>query len=159
MNPKDLKEEKHLIFEVARVDRYGRRLIKKLIDKQKRKMHVNKSRTKNRWIKLTYYPPITNQLTQALRSADIEPAFVSGNKIKHRFCNNKDKIEECRKSGVYRMKSESCDDGYSAVKARGNVHKCDVRDKTQENAIALHYDQNEMLTLFAKQITLLIIES
>lgn len=68
---------------------YGEKLIKRLIRKQKRKLFV-KNLTKLRpevevekkWMKVTYFPQVTNKLTSVLRSQAIEPAFSSANKIK-----------------------------------------------------------------------------
>ena len=82
-----------------------------------------------------------------LKSAEIESAFASGNKIKDRLCNNKDKIEESQKSGIYRVKCESCNHIYvgqsrRAVRTRWKEHVSDVKNKNLNNAVALHYNQN-----------------
>lgn len=152
---------------IARVNGYSKSLIQNLINKHKRKMHVADLTTlepiadKKVRMKLTYYPPITNKLTEVLRSADIEPAFASVNKIKDRLCNNKDRIEKSHKSGIYQIKCESCDDLYvgqcrRAVYKRWKEHNCDVRNMNLENAVALHYDQNKTHKFNAEKCSKLI---
>lgn len=93
MNKEDYKEEENMILEIAMVNGYGEKLIRRLIRKQKRKNRVRNLTTlrpenerNNVRMKLTYYPPITKKLTKVLKSEGVEPAFASSNKIKSRLC-------------------------------------------------------------------------
>ena len=73
---------------------------------------------------------------------------ATSNKVKDRLCNNKDKVKNCNKSGIYRLKCQSCNKIYvgqssRAVKVRWKEHFRDVKNKNLENAVALHYSNNE----------------
>lgn len=66
-------------------------------------------------------------------SVRITPAHSSQNKLKNRLDNNKDKLADLDKSGIYKMKCETCGKFYIGETCRPCHKRCDEHMKAIED--------------------------
>jgi hypothetical protein len=79
---------------------------------------------------------------------NIAPAFSSENKIKSRLCSNKDRIDEEMRSGIYKVKCETCSFVYIGQTSRPkcvrcNDHKTALEKEDPNSAVAKHFMNNK----------------
>lgn len=125
------KEEKY-IFDVARVNGYADCLIQTLIDKHERSKSLHDQTTllhlesgeKRKYMKVTYYPPITDKMAEILNSVNVALGFSSVNKIGNRLCCNKDQVDKKKRSGIYKLLCDLSLDGYIGQSSRPYCVRC-----------------------------------
>lgn len=98
-------------------------------------------------MKLTYYPPLTNKIKDVLKSVNIATAYASDNKIKNSLCNNKDKVKDIDKSGIYKMKCEICLKFYviqtsRSCQCRWEEHMKAIEKEDLRSSVAQHIFDN-----------------
>ncbi len=138
------KEEEERIFHIAKVNGfgYGKSLIDDIIRKQKRSLFIKTKTTLKRikekpvaWMRLLYYPPLTNKIKNVLKSVNISLAYTSDNKKKS------------DKPGIYKMFCDTCKSFYVGQTCRPchirwGEHMKAIEDEDQRSGVAKHIIDN-----------------
>lgn len=111
----DLEKELNYIKYIAEVNGFSRNIISKLIAKKEQKIAFNKiypvlKNHTEKYISLTYFGKITEQIANSLRNVKI--AFKQPSKLSNLIFNAKDKPESQKLAGVYRLECQDCDAFY-----------------------------------------------
>lgn len=154
MSEIDKKEEEEKIFHIAKVNGYGKSLIEDIIRKQKRSLFIKTRTTLKRiktkpvaWMRLSYFPPLTDKIKNILKSVNISTAYASDRKIRNVLCNNKDKTDKINKPGIYKMFCEVCKCFYVGQTCRPchirwGEHMKAIDDGDERSAVAKHIIDN-----------------
>lgn len=154
MNEAAFKKEEEYIFESARMNGYDREAIKKVQMKhQKRKSEPkttlmreggNREGFGDRLLMLNYFPPLTDEIQKIAKGAGINFVYKSQGSLGDFLINLKDKRPENSKSGIYRIKCDTCELEYHGQCKRIVQRRWDEHDRAfrlnhpNNSAVAAH---------------------
>lgn len=151
------KREYEYIKNVADVNGYSEKMVDDIIKshakKAKRKnmsTHFDVSNNENKKVRVSmcYAPIITNKLKPIFNEHDMLIVYKNNNKLSDLLGSTKDKRENLKQSGIYRIKCSDCDKVYigqtkRTVEARFKEHLASIKKKeTYRSAFAAHAVEN-----------------
>lgn len=151
----ELKKETQKIYQIAKINGYGRKIIDNIIRKHTKAKLLKETTTLepinkklHTKFKVTHFPFWTNKFKRIFRKVRRQIIPSSANKIKNFLCNNKDPIPKHEKSGIYQIKCKTCSKSYIGqsrrkVKIRWKEHLRHIRyNESEKSAVALHFLEN-----------------
>lgn len=120
LNVKDFMDELKYIKMVANVNGFHESLVDQLVEKHSKKIRKqnlstffkNSTESDRIWGCFNYAAPLANQLKGIYKKYKVDLVFASENKLKSLLLSTKDKIETLKKSGIYEIKCNVCNNIY-----------------------------------------------
>lgn len=149
------KELDH-IYGVARKNGYLRQTIDRLLRKKEMRAHnrrlttlrSQRERNLSKSVIATYHPRVNQNLTSALRSSNFQLMNKAHNKLSDMLGNTKDKLDNMKKSGIYKINCDNCDHFYigqtiRSIEVRFKEHLKKFEKRHYDgSAVALHMHFN-----------------
>lgn len=114
----DYQKELSIIYQIAITNGYSKQLIDKIIVRKRTSM-VNRllyavppERTQKVRSSIAYVGPVSDKISRTLRRSEVNVAFRTGNSLKRNLCNQKEKLDRHRQSGVYKITCPECNSVY-----------------------------------------------
>ncbi len=112
--------ELKFIIQTAEINGYKKLTIEKLLKKHRKKQALRKlttlkiapDKTTPNYLVLPFVPELTHELEKVFKKYDIKIAYDSCGKLGDLLGNQKDKIPEIQKSGIYIIKCKKCNKFY-----------------------------------------------
>ncbi|KAL1448349.1 hypothetical protein WDU94_015561 [Cyamophila willieti] len=125
-------------------------LLAKKIKKQKRERIYAKvpKEVSDRWRKLRYVNRECIEIGNEFRKVGITPAFYNDRTIGRYLINNKPKIDNGLKSGIYKIECNDCDSAYVGMTQRALKTRVSEHMKLPESHVNQHMrDQNHTFSM------------
>ena len=110
-------KELKILYQTAISNGYSKKVIdnlikKKLNDRVRSLLYACTPERINKYVgSLTYIGPISDKIANILRKQNVYVAFRSDHNLRH-LCNGKDRLENSKKSGVYKLLCNDCNGVY-----------------------------------------------
>ncbi|KAJ9578766.1 hypothetical protein L9F63_004974 [Diploptera punctata] len=151
MSKENYNKEKEHIIQIAKDNGFQKKMIHKKINKFKEQKVINESTLQTdknigkKFKKFTYHPLVFDKFQKIFNKFNIKLApkndYSLGNLIK---TNKNEKIEDCKKSGIYQINCKDCEKIYIGktkrnLNTRLKEHLRNVKNgETEKSAIAAH---------------------
>lgn len=154
LSPENYKKEVDVIKTVAFNNGYDPTLIDHLITKKQNKAIMKNfypeacyKDKKSKWYFINYQRGLSEKINDIIHKSNINTISVNKNNLGKYLANNKEKIEDHKKSGVYELTCSECDAIYIGqtgrnVGVRVKEHKNSIRDIKRVTGIAEHCIDN-----------------
>lgn len=150
-----MREYKY-IKNVARVNGYGETMIDELILKHSRRskrfdlstLFSQIESEQNQRVALSFAPNLTNKLKKKFKEHSLDIVYRNNNKLCNLLDSTKDKTTDLKKSGIYAVKCNDCDDEYigqtkRSIEKRFSDHLTCIRlNRPVCSAVAAHALKN-----------------
>lgn len=162
LNIKDYMVELKYIKYIALINGYTELMIDKLVALHSRKIHKRNLTTLSfekeplKRVSLPYIPEITNKLKSVFKKHNMEIVHSSNGKLQNLLVNLKDKTDPLKKSGIYEISCNECEQKYigqtkRSIEVRYGEHEASIRknETHPKSAVALHaneYDHKDWNT-------------
>lgn len=150
-------DELKYIKYAATVNGYEENMIDVMVNKHLKKIkqenltkliHQNSTNVYRR-MKIRFYPTITNKLKTIFKKQDIELVFNNEGKLKNLLGSTKDKTQDIKKSGIYKITCNNCNDVYIGQTSRNIITRFEehnnhiIKNRPTKSAVALHVIENQ----------------